>query len=364
MKIKIKALIKKIIPNGLITWIKMNSDPKYSIKIYNNIKNINKNTAVIIGSPIHTNLGDHLITLSEIEFLKDAGFKEIIEIPTEMYQVYRKRLIKYIPQDTTIYINGGGWMGNVWIPEEKIIQDILRSFCNNHIIIFPQTIYYDKTIQPYDELIIESRKSMDVCSDLSLFVRDMQSYKFACENFKSTKTYLVPDIALYYFNQAKSCITSNRKNDIGVCLRSDRELFRDKKIENSIIDELINKGFNMTQIDTMSEKRVSVSERNNYVRTRLTEFSKKKLIITDRLHGMIFSYITQTPCIVFDNKTRKVSGVYNEWLKNCKYIFPIFENYNENDLNHFIDCINNEKIKFDYILDDKFDVLREAINNG
>ena len=37
----------------------------------------------------------------------------------------------------------------------------------------------------------------------------------------------------------------------------------------------------------------------------LTRLQSISLVITDRLHGMILSYITKTPCIVFDNNNQK-----------------------------------------------------------
>ena len=60
-------------------------------------------------------------------------------------------------------------------------------------------------------------------------------------------------------------------------------------------------------------------EREQSVREKLEEFSQAELVITDRLHGMIFSAITSTPCIAMDNLSRKVSGGY-EWLKYLEYI--------------------------------------------
>ena len=42
-------------------------------------------------------------------------------------------------------------------------------------------------------------------------------------------------------------------------------------------------------------------------------------MITDRLHGMIFAAITQTPCIVLDSLSHKLRGCY-EWLKDLDYI--------------------------------------------
>ena len=49
------------------------------------------------------------------------------------------------------------------------------------------------------------------------------------------------------------------------------------------------------------------------------EFRHARLVITDRLHGMIFAVITGTPCIVIDSKSPKVRGCY-EWIKQLDYI--------------------------------------------
>ena len=43
---------------------------------------------------------------------------------------------------------------------------------------------------------------------------------------------------------------------------------------------------------------------------------------TDRLHGMIFAFITGTPAIVFSNNNHKIEGAY-EWIKDCGYIYFI-----------------------------------------
>ena len=53
---------------------------------------------------------------------------------------------------------------------------------------------------------------------------------------------------------------------------------------------------------------------------KLQEFSQYRLIITDRLHGMVFSYVVGTPCIAIDNKTGKSKALYNDWIKNSPLI--------------------------------------------
>ena len=51
----------------------------------------------------------------------------------------------------------------------------------------------------------------------------------------------------------------------------------------------------------------------------MQEFCGAELLITDRLHGMVFAALTGTPCIVFSNYNHKVKGTY-EWIKYLPYI--------------------------------------------
>ena len=59
--------------------------------------------------------------------------------------------------------------------------------------------------------------------------------------------------------------------------------------------------------------------RQREVTKKLKEFSEAKLIVTDRLHGMIFAALTNTPCIALSNSNGKVQAVY-EWIKENEYI--------------------------------------------
>ena len=38
------------------------------------------------------------------------------------------------------------------------------------------------------------------------------------------------------------------------------------------------------------------------------------IVITDRLHSMVFALLAGCKCIAIDNTTHKVSGVYKKWL--------------------------------------------------
>lgn len=64
---------------------------------------------------------------------------------------------------------------------------------------------------------------------------------------------------------------------------------------------------------------VTKQNRRECVRMKMQKFMNAKLVVTDRLHGMLFAAITGTPCIVFSNYNQKVSGTY-EWIKTLPYV--------------------------------------------
>ena len=76
---------------------------------------------------------------------------------------------------------------------------------------------------------------------------------------------------------------------------------------------------------------------------------------------MIFCAITGTPCVVFDNSNKKISGVYNQWLKDIDYI-KLFTNEQKNE------AITEAKKLFDtefnitsFNISDKFKELKDAL---
>ena len=64
------------------------------------------------------------------------------------------------------------------------------------------------------------------------------------------------------------------------------------------------------ETSTVVDENIPIGMSELYVYNKLTEFASARLVITDRLHGLIFSAITNTPCIAFDNLSGKVHGTY------------------------------------------------------
>ena len=60
----------------------------------------------------------------------------------------------------------------------------------------------------------------------------------------------------------------------------------------------------------ISQNQILAEVRKSVIVNKLKEFAGAQLVITDRLHGMVFCYLTNTPCIVFSNYNHKVLGTY------------------------------------------------------
>ncbi|MCQ2514704.1 MAG: polysaccharide pyruvyl transferase family protein [Ruminococcus sp.] len=283
--------------------------------------------AYIIGTPVYNNLGDSAIALVQMKFLKDCGFSNnrIIEITYDEYFQYVDTIKASLNKNSLIIGLGGGNMGNQWYIEEKFRYNILDTFPKNPVIIFPQTIFYTDN-EDGNSKADYSKRYYNNRENLTLFAREKKSLDLMCKMYDKCNVFLSPDIVLYadkeYFQIGK-----NVSDNILLCFRSDAE----KSIEDSDIDYLKdylnNQGLNYKITDMYSDVKVTKKNRFDCVKRKMSEFANAKLVITDRLHGMVFSAITGTPCIVLTNYNHKVKGVY-DWIDYLPYI-KYAENIND-----------------------------------
>lgn len=295
----------------------------------------------LIGTPIHGNIGDHLIAEAELQMLHKHTNYDIIEIPMRAYTSHRIKIRRRISKNDIIAISGGGWLGNVWMLNEIAVRHIFHDFRSNRIIMFPQTVYYDENVDSERE-INKSKKIYASVKKASIFLRDRRSYYFCTKNelFGKNKCYLCPDMAMYYSMQSYRSVAE--KKEIIFCFRRDKERILSSEDAQTLREYLIALGTTPYDSTTVYQYGIDVSERKKALDDILSEFSKAKLVITDRLHCMIICALLGVSCIAFDNYTKKVSGVY-EWLKHLNYIRIVdcvymAEMEARNVLNNIKDC--------------------------
>lgn len=289
------------------------------------------------------NLGDVAICHAQKSFLeKFYSDYNIIEVPLSNTFDYIKSLKKNIKNSDLIALVGGGNFGNNYAIIDFMRLFIIKCFKNNKIISFPQTIDFDDSKYGQRRLA-ENIRVLNNHKDIVLFAREQISYDLMCKYFPNKEIYLCPDIVL-----SLDMDKDFNRDGVLFAFRNDNE----KNISDEFIVSLKTifdkKNMKVTFKDTtISNDNFICDEKMNYLNDILVSFSNAKLVITDRLHGMIFSYITSTPCIVLPNSNHKIISTYNTWLCDCNYIRFISDLNNiDNVIDELLSFKNISKIDF------------------
>lgn len=315
--------------------------------------------AIILGTPAHKNIGDSAIVVAQMRFLERCGFDQnrIKEVSVAEYNCYADIINTALEEQRCVFWHGGGNMGDIWPCEEQFRQRVLNRIPNLPVVIFPQTIDYRDESEG-NVLLSKSFQIYNNRKHLTLIAREKQSFNTMQQMYPNAKILLTPDIVLSA-NATDFGLVKENRNCILLCMRSD--------IERSMSDEM---RYEVEQLakkceipvkytDMYADCTVTKKNRTECIRRKMQEFAGAKLIITDRLHGMVFAAITETPCIAFSNTNHKVRGTY-EWIQYLPYI-----RYAESveDVKQFLpELLSMENCKYDNTpLMPYFDQIAEVV---
>lgn len=313
-----------------------------------------------IATPVYGNLGDYAIVEAQYKFFKDIKLKRfIVELNRFEYERYREKLEKVIKAKDIIIIDGGGNIGTLWPEEEKKIRDIISRFPKNRIYIFPQTAYFEKTEHGQQELQM-SKKVYNQHRRLNIFCRDINTFELFQSNFKNVRSFYVPDIVTY-INYKKT--RKKKRSGVLLCMREDLERTMDPDFLTIVLTYFKEKGTELERTSTLLETRITKRNRKWKLRKKWQEFAQSEMVITDRLHGMIFSAITGTPCLAIDNLSHKVKEGY-EWIKYLPYIiFVSNEQVFEESMEKILSFYKREYIYSNDVLQQEYGIMKEALKN-
>lgn len=289
----------------------------FSFRFYNKFKNYKTKKKIIhILTPLHGNMGDQAIVYATNKYLRD-NFKDynILEIYRRDIYKYMKSLKKVVNPEDLIVLIGGGNMGNLWINEEIDRRFVIKNFTNNKIISMPQTISFTSDCDGDMELA-KTKNIYNKNNSLILISREKKSYKLMQEYFEDKDIKLNPDTVLYLNNTIDT--NKYKREYIMTCLRNDKEGILGNK-KDVLINKLKNEFGQVLEYDTVVNKTIFKEQREKELNDMFDKFLRAKIVITDRLHGMVFCVITKTPCIVTKSLDHKVTGTY-EWIKDLNYI--------------------------------------------
>lgn len=268
---------------------------------------------LFIGTPIHDNLGDHLLAYAGGVLLANVlPARRVLELSTEEYMLNKSRVADSLSPDDFVFIAGGGWMGDSWPSDEMIIRDIVElvaPICP--VIVLPQTIHFKQR----GKLFGSGQQFWSNAANTYVCVRDEASHHIATEalGFPRDRCLLLPDLGLLYETKER---TPAKRSGALVCLRQDRESLTSDQ-ERSWLDSVVREHFGrVVTTSTLTRKVVPPVKRRLLIDAKISEFAAARFVLTDRLHGMIFAALAGTPCIAINNATGKVRGVSSAWLSD------------------------------------------------
>ena len=275
----------------------------------------------IIGTPEHDNIGDHAIAIAEQKFLVSNGWSaaKVKDISYVEYFDYSHLYKRYIRRNSLICGTGGGNLGDLWIEEELLRYKLISDFPDNPMLIFPQTIYFTNSAG--------GRKSLETSKEyynskkgLTIVAREQTSLALLKDYFTVPQNLLVPDMVLYTSLKDYGVV---KQKDMGsyvlLVFREDKEKVLTDTEKEVLIKRLGEKKIEHKTGSTIYNKRINKLNRDDIVKEKIQEFANAKLVITDRLHGMIFSTISATPCIVLGNNHHKIKDSY-AWVSYLPYV--------------------------------------------
>lgn len=284
---------------------------------------------VLLDFPNNPNVGDSLIWLGEIAYLKSRHINILYVCDSKNY--HAQQLRKILNANTIILIHGGGNFGTLWPEEQAFREKVLLDFATTPCIQLPQSVYFD-----HDEAIDRAAKIIDAHSDYTILTRDKASYELVQNSFKS-KVFMCPDMAFFMSPQTKF---KESAYDCFVLARNDHE--RSHEWATSLPPKIHGISYQVRdwlnanaiekaiyKIEKHSLLLRQVFDKNNLAlmwlwnqlaRVRLnrgaTLLQRGKIVITDRLHAHILCLLLDMPHIVIDNANKKISGFYQAWTKS------------------------------------------------
>jgi pyruvyl transferase EpsI len=265
-----------------------------------------KKKILLLGTPGHSNIGDAAIAAGEYEFIK-RYFPDyaLVEVGAYHIDAQYSYIMSITGADDMIFMHGGGNLGDLYIAEEVLRRRVVDDFPNNLIAILPQTIYFGDAAQSRRELEISS-ETYNRHRELIMFTRGTASLAFARKHFQNVKSFDGLDMALMLRREF-----NYKRAGIMACIR-------DAEDESGIGDSARESIYAAAgrfdpcfeRTNNLYYQNISPQMRSTAVNGELKKFARHKAVVTDRLHGMLFAAITNTPCVAISAKTQKISEFF------------------------------------------------------
>lgn len=317
-----------------------------------------------LGITAHSNLGD-MAQYYCIHNWIHANYEGYNLIEIEADTVVEKRyglielLMLHFKVDDIIVFQSGYTTQDLGGVHDLMHREIINALPEARILMMPQTIFFKN---PENER--RSAQIYNSASGMLFLARDKVSFRKAKEMMPNIQVKLFPDIVTSLIG---TCNFNHRRDGVCLCRRNDGEKF----YSDSELDNLAKRLKHITDV-AIGDTTIKIpfkklrDNREYYIMKQIEEYSKYKVVITDRYHGTIFSLAAGTPVVIIKTNDHKVvtgadwfNGVYDDYIhvaeslddaynitvslleKTLDYhLSPVFNSRYYNGLKSLFDMIN------------------------
>ncbi|CAH0529076.1 polysaccharide pyruvyl transferase family protein [Vibrio hippocampi] len=275
--------------------------------------------------PFHGNVGDHLIYMGTEAFFEQHQLNVI-------YRAFDTNVCdKNLDAADVIVCHGGGNLGDIYHIHQALRDRIIEKYPNKKIIVMPQTIHFN------------SQHNVDACAkkwsqhkDLHLFVRDTNSLEIG-KQFTPNCT-LMPDMAhslhpLVDVSEVLSADVTLNELRILNLRRVDVEKVQQQTTINKQpfdwVDLTTTQDIATTNLVGRIRNKPFLKQKSNQIWFKhskslcfraVQHFMSHNVVYTDRLHGMILSYLLGRRIKLMDNSYGKNLNYFNQWIKQSDLV--------------------------------------------
>ncbi len=274
--------------------------------------------------PSHRNPGDAAIALGAIAVLRRLG-AQVAYVCTR--DSYRADSARQAIREGTVFLNGGGSLGDRWPWEQSFREEVIADFSENPIVQLPQSVNFTS-----DAALEAARRGLDH-RRLTILYRDRASYEQGSSVFAAPAT-LCPDLAFAHPTlpiasspqQQALCLGRLDSDSTGQIqrLRGSQFVHGDwpfsaASLSNWLLTRVVKRihqrsvGPGMQAALDRSLTRMLPAIGRAMVSAAVRHLGKHAVLVTDRLHAHVFATILGIPQVLVDTRDGKLSDFYETW---------------------------------------------------
>lgn len=286
----------------------------------------------LLDYPAYQNVGDHLIWLGELSYLRRLGIRVRAAFDERSCSA---RALASLPRSVPLLITGGGNLGDLWPERQAFRERIVAEHPDRRIIQLPQSIWFrDPGNAARANAVFREHP------DFTLLVRDVDSCERARRQLPDVRTEWCPDMALGW-----TAPVAPRPADGPVLVLSRLDLegrgtdslaTRIPLVEEAFGERVVVRDWGLTgwrrlgwdaaRVPAWLSGKSPALAGGGFARAGVSTgfaagtalsvgaavklFGAVSMVITDRLHAHVLAGLMGIPHVVLDNSYGKVGAVY------------------------------------------------------